>query len=122
PDNFTLPCAVKAYAGLTEVKLGEALHALALKLGLCSDSFVGNVLIAMYSKCGFVESAFKVFEKMSQRYLVSWNSIMLVCSKNGLFGEICGLFKGLLLNGGGNESSVPDVATTITMVFVVAAT
>ncbi|KAL1291296.1 hypothetical protein HN51_059844 [Arachis hypogaea] len=121
PDNFTLPCAVKACAGLTEVELGEALHALALKLGLCSDSFVGNALIAMYGKCGFVESAFKVFEKMPRRNLVSWNSIMLVCSENGLFDEICGLFKGLLLNDGGDEGSVPDVVSVVTMVPVVAA-
>ncbi|XLR39650.1 hypothetical protein HN51_017798 [Arachis hypogaea] len=71
PDNFTLLCTVKAYAGLTEVELGEAFHALALKLGLCSDSFVGNALIAMYGKCGFVESAFKVFEKTPRRNLIS---------------------------------------------------
>ncbi|KAL4338373.1 hypothetical protein AHAS_Ahas12G0203700 [Arachis hypogaea] len=48
PDNFTLPCAVKAYTRFTEVELGEVLHALALKMVLCSDSFVGNVLIAIY--------------------------------------------------------------------------
>ncbi|QHO16983.1 Pentatricopeptide repeat-containing protein [Arachis hypogaea] len=84
-DNFTLPCAVNACARLIKVELGEALHALALKLGLCSDSLVENALIAMYGKCGFVESAFKVFEKMPRRNLVLWNSIMLVYSENGIF-------------------------------------
>ncbi|KAL4382337.1 hypothetical protein AHAS_Ahas04G0223400 [Arachis hypogaea] len=88
PNNFTLPCVIKAYTGLTEVELGKALHALALKLGLCSDSFVKNALIARYDKCGFVESAFKVF--------VEW------CSDD--------------------EDSVPDVATMVTMVPVVATT
>ncbi|KAL4373665.1 hypothetical protein AHAS_Ahas05G0104500 [Arachis hypogaea] len=87
----------------TEVKLEKALHALALKLELCSNSFVENALIAMYRKCGFVESAFKVFEKMPKKNLISWNSIMLVCSENGPFDEICGLFKELLLNGDGDE-------------------
>ncbi|XP_072066726.1 pentatricopeptide repeat-containing protein At1g18485-like [Arachis hypogaea] len=121
PDNFTLSCAVKACIGLIEVELREVLHALALKLGLCSDSFVGNALIVMYDKCGFVESAFKVFEKMSRRNLVSWNSIMLMFSENRLFGEICGLFKEVLLNGGSDEGSVPGITTMVTMVPMVAA-
>ncbi|XP_072087850.1 pentatricopeptide repeat-containing protein At1g18485-like [Arachis hypogaea] len=121
PDNFMLSCVVKACIGLIEVELRESLHALALKLGLCSYSFVGNALIAMYGKCGFVESAFKVFEKRSQRNLLSWNSIMLMCSENRLFGEICGLFKELLLNGGGDEGSVSDIGTMVTMVLMVAA-
>ncbi|KAL4390463.1 hypothetical protein AHAS_Ahas03G0147600 [Arachis hypogaea] len=116
-----LSCVVKACIGLIEVELRESLHALALKLGLCSYSFVGNALIAMYGKCGFVESAFKVFEKRSQRNLLSWNSIMLMCSENRLFGEICGLFKELLLNGGGDEGSVSDIGTMVTMVLMVAA-
>ncbi|KAL4314903.1 hypothetical protein AHAS_Ahas15G0131600 [Arachis hypogaea] len=48
PDNFMLPCAVEACAGLIEVELEKVLHALTLKLGLCSYSFVKNALIAMY--------------------------------------------------------------------------
>ena len=119
PDNFTLPCAIKACAGLADAELGEALHAFALKLGLLSDAFVGNALIAMYGKCGFVESAFKVFEKMPGRNLVSWNSMMCVYSENGRFGESCDLFKGLLLDG--EEGLVPDVATMVTVIPVCAA-
>ncbi|TKY73264.1 Pentatricopeptide repeat-containing protein [Spatholobus suberectus] len=36
PDSFTLPCVVKACAGLADAELGEAVHALALK-GLLSE-------------------------------------------------------------------------------------
>lgn len=118
PDNFTLPCVIKACSGLLDVELGEVIHGFALKMGLLSDAFVGNALIAMYGKCGFVGSAFKVFEFMPERNLVSWNSIMYVYSENNLFEECCDLLKGLL---NGEECLVPDVATMVTVIPVSAA-
>ncbi|CAN6722779.1 unnamed protein product [Malus baccata var. baccata] len=36
-------------------------------MGLISDVFVGNALIAMYGKCGSVEDAAKVFEIMPEK-------------------------------------------------------
>ncbi|KAK7327697.1 hypothetical protein VNO77_21785 [Canavalia gladiata] len=118
PDNFTFPCVVKACSGLQDVKLGEAIHAHALKVGLLSDAFVGNSCIAMYGKCELVESAVKVFETMPQRNLVSWNSMMYAYSENGVFGGCYDLFKGLLND---EEGLVPDVATMVTVIPVCAA-
>ncbi|CAL5186725.1 unnamed protein product [Lathyrus oleraceus] len=118
PDNFTLPCVIKACAGLSDVKLGEAIHAFALKTKLFSDVFVGNAFVAMYGKFGFVENALKVFDRMPERNLVSWNSIMYAYSENGDFEESCGLFKRLMI---GDEGLVPDVATMVTMIPLCAA-
>ncbi|KAL5074031.1 hypothetical protein RYX36_013015, partial [Vicia faba] len=118
PDNFTLPCVIKACAGLSDVKLGEGIHAFAVKTKLFSDVFVGNALIAMCGKFGLVESAVKVFERMSERNMVSWNSIMYAYSENGVFEESYGLFKRLM---SGNEGLVPDVATMVTVIPLCAA-
>ena len=93
--------------------------AIAMKAGGFSDAFVGNALIAMYGKCGFVESAVKVFETMRNRNLVSWNSVMYACSENGGFGECCGVFKRLLISE--EEGLVPDVATMVTVIPACAA-
>ncbi|KAK7411296.1 hypothetical protein VNO78_02729 [Psophocarpus tetragonolobus] len=121
PDKFTFPCVVKACAGVADVELGEAVHALALKVGVFSDAFVGNALVAMYGKCGFVESAVKVFETMPKRNLVTWNSIMCVYSENGVLGECCGVFKRMLMLVSKEEGLVPDVATMVTVIPVCAA-
>ncbi|KAL5098530.1 hypothetical protein RYX36_002857 [Vicia faba] len=118
PDNFTLPCVIKACAGLSDVKLGEGIHAFAVKTKLFSDVFVGNALIAMYGKFGLVESAVRVFERMPERNLVSWNSIMYAYSENGVFEESYGLFKRLM---SGDEGLVPDVATMVTVIPLCAA-
>jgi pentatricopeptide repeat protein len=47
---------------------------------------VGNALIDMYSKCGSVELACHVFEKMSMRNEVSWTSMISGYGMNG-YGE-----------------------------------
>ncbi|KAK7304215.1 hypothetical protein RJT34_15338 [Clitoria ternatea] len=116
PDNFTLPCVLGA---CLDAELGEAVHALVLKLGLFSDAFVGNALVAMYGKFGFVESAVKVFETMPQRNLVSWNSMMRVFSENRDFGECYGVLKGMLSVE--EEGFVPDVVTMVTVIPACAA-
>ncbi|XAR51256.1 hypothetical protein NMG60_11005827 [Bertholletia excelsa] len=90
-DNFTLPSVIKACAGLLDVALGSAVHGIAIKMGLVSDVYVGNSLIAMYGKCGSVADAAKVFEYMPERNLESFN----------LFREMLEDRKGI----------VPDVAT-----------
>ncbi|XP_057439844.1 pentatricopeptide repeat-containing protein At1g18485 [Lotus japonicus] len=119
PDNFTLPCVIKACSGLSDAaEVGGAVHAFALKTGLFLDVFVGNALIAMYGKFGFVDSALKVFETMPVKNLVSWNSMMCVYSENRIFESSYGLLKGLL---NGEEGFVPDVATVVTVVPACAA-
>ncbi|XP_044467551.1 pentatricopeptide repeat-containing protein At1g71420 isoform X2 [Mangifera indica] len=59
---------------------GKQVHALAVKMCLDAYEFVANSLVNMYSKnCGFggsVEEAWKVFENMEFRNVVSWNSMI----------------------------------------------
>ncbi|KAL2335011.1 hypothetical protein Fmac_016224 [Flemingia macrophylla] len=118
PDSFTFPCVAKACSGLADAVLGEAVHALAVKVGVFSDVFVGNALIAMYGKCGSLESAVKVFVTMPLRNLVTWNSMMCAYSENRAFGECCGAFMGMLSEG---EGLVPDVVTLVTVIPACAA-
>ncbi|KAJ7956529.1 Pentatricopeptide repeat-containing protein [Quillaja saponaria] len=115
PDNFTLPCVIKACTGLFDVRLGEGIHGTAVKMGLISDVFVGNALIAMYGKCGCIEDAVKVFDYMPEKNLVSWNSMICVFSENGFSEESYDLFKGLL---NGEEDLTPDVASMVTVIPV----
>jgi pentatricopeptide repeat protein len=117
PDNFTLPCVLKACAGLWDVGLGQVIHGMAVKTGLISDVFVGNALIAMYGKCGFVEEAVKVLECMPERNLVSWNSMICGFSENGCSQESYDILRNILE---GEEGLIPDVATIVTVLPVCA--
>lgn len=114
PDNFTFPCVIKACGGRCDVGLGRAIHGMVIKMGLdlSSDVFVGNAMIAMYGKCGFVEEAAKVFERMAEKSLVSWNSILSAFSEYGLAQEGFNLLREMLE---GEEGLLPDVATLATV-------
>ncbi|KAL9239439.1 hypothetical protein vseg_013761 [Gypsophila vaccaria] len=117
PDNFTLPCVIKSCGSLSNVGLGGVVHGLAVRLGLVSDVFVGNALVMMYGKFGLVSNAFRVFEGLSGRNVVSWNSIIRVCHENRLCTKGFGLFVRMLED---EERFLPDVVTVVTLLPVCA--
>ncbi|XP_071694064.1 putative pentatricopeptide repeat-containing protein At3g15130 [Rutidosis leptorrhynchoides] len=55
---------------------GLQVHTVSLKIGYAFDTMINNDLIDMYGKCGKIEMACKVFDKMLQRNVVSWTSLM----------------------------------------------
>ncbi|KAI3752077.1 hypothetical protein L2E82_23237 [Cichorium intybus] len=47
------------------------------------DVYICNKILEMYSKCGSMEDAYKVFDKMPQRNLTSWDTMITWLAKNG---------------------------------------
>ncbi|XP_009365211.2 pentatricopeptide repeat-containing protein At2g29760, chloroplastic-like [Pyrus x bretschneideri] len=76
PDNFTVPCVIKGCARLNAIEEGKQIHGLVLKIGLGLDKFVQSSLVSLYSKCGEIGLARKVFDEMRDRDLVTWNSLV----------------------------------------------
>ncbi|XP_071701894.1 pentatricopeptide repeat-containing protein At5g03800-like isoform X2 [Rutidosis leptorrhynchoides] len=57
-------------------QIGQQIHSNAIKLDLLHDIKVGNALIGMYSKCGNMIAAIRVFDSMKRHDIVSWNSLL----------------------------------------------
>ncbi|CAN6585691.1 unnamed protein product [Malus baccata var. baccata] len=78
PDNYSFPFHFKACGRLSLPYKGQELHAFTVALGLQTDVFVQKGLVSMYSACGLLHSARKVFDFLpfSVRDVVSWNSIV----------------------------------------------
>jgi pentatricopeptide repeat protein len=68
---------LKACASVAVIEEGRCVHQQIIRSGLESDVFVGSSLVDMYAKCGSIEDAGKVFEKMPSQDVVSWTAIIL---------------------------------------------
>ncbi|KAK2993939.1 hypothetical protein RJ640_025614 [Escallonia rubra] len=87
PDKHTYPFVIKACGDLLLLKLGVSLHCLTVTNGFVSDTFVGNSLLAMYMNCGDKDGAERVFNTMSERTVVTWNTMISGYYKNGSANE-----------------------------------
>lgn len=94
-DNLTLIFVFKACARVSDIVNGKKFHVHALKLGFESYLFVSNALIHMYASCGDLVLARKLFDKMGDRDLVSWNSLICGYCQCNRFKEVLGLFKAM---------------------------
>ncbi|CAN8268232.1 unnamed protein product [Cochlearia groenlandica] len=92
PDHYTFPSVLKACSCSGNVALGKKIHGSATRVGLSSTLFVGNGLVSMYGKCGFLDEARLVLDEMSRRDVVSWNSLVAGYAQNQRFDdalEVC---------------------------------
>jgi len=91
-NHFTFASVVSVCSSLEVLKQGKQVHAYIIHTGFESYESVGNALITMYAKCGSIESACRLFNRMSKRNTVSWNTIIARCAKCGMIGFARQLF------------------------------
>ncbi|KFK37318.1 hypothetical protein AALP_AA4G241500 [Arabis alpina] len=91
-DKFSLSLVLKACSRLGFVKEGMQIHGFLRKSEIWSDLYLQNCLIGMYLKCGCLGYARQVFDRMSQRDSVSYNSMIDGYVKCGLIESASELF------------------------------
>ncbi|KAI3468173.1 hypothetical protein Pfo_024836 [Paulownia fortunei] len=99
PDNFTYPFVFISCGNLLALRMGRSVHCEVVKGGLLLDFHVAHSLITMYSRCREMGFARNMFDDMSERDLVSWNSIISGYSRLGFAGEAMEMF-GEMREGG----------------------
>ncbi|XP_024379060.1 pentatricopeptide repeat-containing protein At3g20730 [Physcomitrium patens] len=80
PDKVTYISILNA---CTSLEQGTLLHSVIMKAGFELDVRVGTALVNMFSKCGSVVDALKVFQKLPQRNVVSWTSVISAYAQAG---------------------------------------
>ncbi|CAN6552094.1 unnamed protein product [Malus baccata var. baccata] len=110
PNNFTYPFVFIACANLLELNHGRAAHSSVFKTGLDKDGHVSHSLITMYARCGELGFARKVFDEISERDLVSWNSMISGYCKMGCAGDAVQFFCEMRTDG-----FEPDERTLVTV-------
>ncbi|KAM3318970.1 pentatricopeptide repeat-containing protein like [Capsicum chacoense] len=83
PDVYTFTFIVTSCAHQRSVVQGRIVHGLVVRNGLESNLFVGNSLINMYAVFKITDDAYKVFDRMSERDVFSWTSLVCGYANNG---------------------------------------
>lgn len=84
PDAVTIASLLSGCGQLGYLQFGERLHSYVFRHDLGVEDFVGTALIDMYTKCGSVEHAERVFKCIKEPCLATWNSIISGYSLYGL--------------------------------------
>ncbi|KAF9616973.1 hypothetical protein IFM89_033043 [Coptis chinensis] len=83
PDTYSFPFVLKAVVHLMAVEVGREIHSQTIRFGLDADVHVMTALIQMYSACGVILDARRLFDGMPTRDVVSWNAMLAGYSKVG---------------------------------------
>ncbi|CAL4930053.1 unnamed protein product [Urochloa decumbens] len=107
PDHYTYPLALKSCAATKDLLLGLQVHSAVARLGLDANRYVAHSAISMYARCGRPEDAYRVFDGMQHRDVVSWNAMISGFSRAGLFERAVDVFKEFVAL----QCSLPDAGT-----------
>ncbi|KAL7120935.1 hypothetical protein ACP275_02G152400 [Erythranthe tilingii] len=99
PDLVTVVTILPASANIGNLRVGKSIHAYALRHGLESYVNVSTALLDMYAKCGLIRTARHIFDSMSSKTVVSWNSMIDGYSQSGDYSEALDLFQKMLDEG-----------------------
>ncbi|KAL6326388.1 hypothetical protein AAG906_008250 [Vitis piasezkii] len=92
-DLYTYCSVFNAIAASKSLQFGRVVHGMVLKCGLdLMVVSVNNAIADAYSKCGFLEDVRKVFDRMEERDIVSWTTLVTAYSQSSLGEEALATF------------------------------
>ncbi|KZV14525.1 pentatricopeptide repeat-containing protein mitochondrial-like [Dorcoceras hygrometricum] len=99
PDSSTFTMAIKACTGLMDLELGNKIWREAVDCGYEHDIFVCSSVLNLYAKCGRMNEATCVFERMRRKDVVSWSTVITGFVKIGKVNEALGTYRRMCEEG-----------------------
>ncbi|XP_010466016.1 PREDICTED: putative pentatricopeptide repeat-containing protein At3g18840 [Camelina sativa] len=110
PDSLVMVSILGACSLQASMELGKEIHGHSLRTGIFMDKKLVTAFVDMYSKCGNVEYAGKVFDSSFERDTVMYNAMLAGCAHHGHEAKSFQLFEDM--TGGGFK---PDEITFIAL-------
>ncbi|XP_047342569.1 pentatricopeptide repeat-containing protein At2g13600-like [Impatiens glandulifera] len=97
PNTLTFVTVLSVCADQASIERGKEIHGHIIRSNQ-SNVFLSNALIDMYCKTGDIESAEKVFDRMIERDIVSWNTLATGLAQNGYGKEAIRIIERMILD------------------------
>ncbi|CAL5378453.1 unnamed protein product [Camellia sinensis] len=111
PNEVTVVSALTACGRNGFLDLGTKVHGFSVVSGFDLDVFLGSSLVDMYAKCGQLEDARKVFDRIPNRNIVCWTSMIAGYVQSDLYKDAIDLFREMQVVGVRADS--PTIACVI---------
>ncbi|KAF3943493.1 hypothetical protein CMV_029960 [Castanea mollissima] len=92
PDSVTMLSVAEACGDLGFLRLARLVHGQVVTRAIKSEGSLDNSLIVMYTKCGDLHSAEKIFRNVTQRHTSSWTAMITCYNQTGCFQEAIDVF------------------------------
>ena len=98
-DISTFHFLVHACSRSFDLQRGSEIHGRVLKSGMGRNRSLNNNLMGFYSKCGKFENVQRLFDKLTHRDVISWNTMISCYVQMGLPGEALDVFREMRASG-----------------------
>ncbi|XP_043698966.1 pentatricopeptide repeat-containing protein At4g21065-like [Telopea speciosissima] len=99
PDEVTMVSVLSACADLGALELGKWIEFYVEREGVTKTVELCNALIDMFTKCGDVDEAVRLFRKMNEKTIVSWTSVIVGMAMHGRGAEAVAFFEEMKRDG-----------------------
>ncbi|KAG6531434.1 pentatricopeptide repeat-containing protein At2g03380, mitochondrial-like [Zingiber officinale] len=76
-DEYTVVSLLTSCSVIGALHQGKWVHGCAIKLGMCTNPFVGSALVDMYAKRGDITDARYVFDEFKNMDAISWTAMIV---------------------------------------------
>lgn len=83
PDDIALGAVLHACSNLATLGHGRMVHSCVIQYGFHAHAYVGNGLVNMYGKCGDICNSCRAFTDISDKDLISWNTMLFAFGLHG---------------------------------------
>ncbi|XP_017969345.1 PREDICTED: pentatricopeptide repeat-containing protein At3g63370, chloroplastic [Theobroma cacao] len=111
PDSVALISLLSGASNLSGLKNGKEIHSFVIRKGFILEGSIASSLVDMYSHCGMVENAYKVFKSVQNKGLVLWTSMINSYGMHGHGKAAIDLFNKM------KENLTPDHVTFLAVLY-----